>query len=53
MNKEEQNSNNSEKPKLGISDVMCSSSKKSNFVDDTIKLAKELGYKVVIKQNYT
>lgn len=39
--------------KLNISDVMCSSSKKSNFVDNTIKLAKKLGYKVTIKQNYT
>ena len=34
--------------KLNISDVMCGSSKKSNFVENTIKLAKKLGYKVVI-----
>jgi len=35
--------------KLNTSDVMCSSSKKSNFVDNTIKLAKKFGYKVTIK----
>ena len=35
--------------KLNTSDVMCSSAKKNNFVEDTIKKAKELGYKVIIK----
>ena len=44
---------NTSDKKLNISDVMCSSSKKNNFVENTIKKAKELGYKVIIKQNYT
>lgn len=41
---------NTSDKKLNISDVMCSSSKKNNFVEKTIKKAKELGYKI-IKQN--
>jgi hypothetical protein len=35
--------------KLNVFDVMRGYPKKSNFVEDTIKLAKELGYKVTIK----
>jgi spore germination protein YaaH len=35
--------------KLNISDVMRSSSKKNNFIENAIKKAKELGYKVTIK----
>ena len=38
MNKEEQNLNNTENPKLGISDVSSS----SNFDEDVIKWAKIL-----------
>ena len=37
MNKKEKDLNNTENPKLGISDVMCSSSKKNNFIENTIQ----------------